>query len=90
VCVGGGVRTLVDPRKQSHMYYKRGQCLEADSGESRQCLKSYSILLPTQEKEKKKHASCSEKRSWTKNLLQLLEMPVSRKIKQLCVLFHKA
>ncbi len=34
--------------------------------------------------------SCSKKRSWTKNLQQLLEVPASRKIKQSCVLFHKA
>lgn len=59
--------------------------------QSRRWFKSDPVADTGGEKKRKKNAlpSCSEKKSWTKNLLQLLEMSASRKIKKSCVLFHK-
>lgn len=59
--------------------------------ESRRWFKSDPVADTGGKKEKKNALpSYSEKKSWTKNLLQLLEMSASRKIKKSCVLFHKA
>lgn len=64
--------------------------MEADRGEADGG--SELVLLPMQGKKNTllNEGSGSKKRSWTKNLQQLLEVPASGKIKQSCVLFHKA